>query len=391
MARTECDVLIVGGGPTGVAAAWSAAESGLSTIIVDARDGIVADMDRGRAVAIMAGTRDRLIDLDLWPALADVALPIHRVRIQASQSGHEHLYQAHDLGRSLLFHGIDYGTLRARIARKLRSTGLLRHFRRRRLAHLHLDAGWRRAGLDDGTEIRARLVIGADGRRSTVREAVGLTARRSEFPQTAVIFGVEGDLLEPGTVLERLTLEGPISVLPTGAGRFAVTWVDSTTAALRRRALPARDFLAEFAAALELPAAASARLATPVTLQRLGLSHADRYVAPRLVLVGDAAHGGHPVHAQGFNMAIGDVHELAMLWRVEGRGFAGAEALARFQRSRRMSNAARLGFTDVMNRLFEASNAPFAFMQGTMASSILAHATGTLPAVGRHDDDHLIG
>lgn len=352
---------------------------GLSTILVDARDGSTDAADEGRAVALLAGTRDRLIDLGLWELLASAVQPLERVRVQNAATGHEHLYRAHDLGRSALFHGIAYAALRHRLASGLAETPGVRHLRKRRLVALQLEAGWRHATLDDGREIHARLVVGADGRRSSVREAVGLSARRTDYPQSALIFAVQGRGLEPNTVLERMTPEGPVSVLPLRDDRFAVTWVDGTGATQRRRHLPAQDLLAELATALGLAGLEHLDLATPVTAQRLGLTHADRYVAPRLVLMGDAAHGAHPVHAQGFNMAIGDVHELAMLWRVEGRRYAGAETLARYQRNRRLANAARLGLTDVVNRLFGEATAPWAFLHGTVANAVVDHEAMPAP------------
>jgi 2-polyprenyl-6-methoxyphenol hydroxylase-like FAD-dependent oxidoreductase len=208
---------------------------------------------------------------------------------------------------------------------------------------------------------------------------VGLSARRTDYPQSALIFGVEGHGLEPNTVLERMTPEGPISVLPLGETRFAVTWVDTAGTTQRRRELSSDALLAELAGALGLDGLDGLRLATPLAVQRLGLTHADRYVAPRLVLMGDAAHGAHPVHAQGFNMAIGDVHELAMLWRVEGRRFASAETLARYQRNRRLANAARLGLTDVVNRLFGEATAPWAFLHGTVTNALADEQTIPAP------------
>lgn len=383
---THCDVLVVGGGTSGLAAALTAAACGLSAVVADGSRGEERKR-HGRAIALMASARDRLIDLDLWSAIAPVAWPIERVRVQDSIAGQEHLYQAPDSGRGVLFHGVEYAPLRARLDDRLREDDRVTRLRGRRVRSLYLDAGWRRAELDDGTVVRARLVIGADGRGSTVRETIGLTARRTEFAQTALAFIVEGDLIEATTVLERLTPEGPISVLPIGPERFAVAWVAATTTTQRRRGLGRRAFLQELATALDLSTIAEARLATPVHGYRLGLSHADRYVAPRLVLVGDAAHGSHPVHAQGLNMAVADVHELAMLWRVEGRRFASAEALARYQRNRRLANAARLGLTDVMNRLFQPSTAPFAFLQATDGGLPLERsAAGLHPAVDSEDE-----
>ncbi len=387
---THCDVLVVGGGPSGLAVAVTAAACGLSTVAVDGARGKEPKRD-GRAIALMGSARDRLIDLDLWPSLAPAALAIERVRVQDGVAGQERLYQAPDRGRGVLFHGVEYAALRARLSDRLGADHRVTRLSGRLVRSLHLDAGWRRVELDDGTVVRARLVIGADGRGSTVRQAIGLTARRTEFAQTALAFIVEGDLIEETTVLERLTDEGPISVLPVGPGRFAIAWVAATITTQRRRGLGRHAFMQELATALELPTVTEARLATPAHGYRLGLSHADRYVAPRLVLVGDAAHGSHPVHAQGFNMAIADVHELAMLWRVEGRRFASAEVLARYQRNRRLANAARLGLTDVMNRLFQPSTAPFAFLHASGGGLALDQGTARLHSPTDGEDEQLAG
>lgn len=394
MGSLACDLLVVGAGPAGVATAVVGARHGLRTVLIDPSGGAIRDDADGRAVALMPGSRDRFIDLDLWDSLEPYARPIGRVRIHDTSTGVEHVYRARDLGRNALAYSLALSDLRAGLTTSLDGCPSIERIDGRRLTALTLESGWRHARLDDGTAIAARLVVGADGRESTVREAVGLTARRSEFAQSALIFIVASAMLDDGTVVEQLRPEGPISLLPLRDARFAVTWIDGPAATQRRRRSSAEALLAELAAVLDMPALATAALASSITIQRLGVLQADRFVAPRLALVADAAHGAHPVHAQGFNLGIGDVHELATLWRVEGERFASAETLARFQRSRRLAGAQRMGATDVMNRLFSAANAPWAFARSNVARALVDSEAARLPTglpSGPTDDDRFAG
>ena len=366
------DVIIVGAGPAGLATATVAARQGFSTALIDPSTPHEEGAKDGRAVALMAGSRDRLIDLELWDALAERARPVQRVRIHDTATGVEHLYRARDLGRTALAYAMAFADLREGLEAALAAAGRVDHFHHHRLTGLSLEGGQRRVVLEDGTELLTRLVVGADGRESSVRETVGLTAKRSEFAQSAVVFAIEGDGLDHDTIVEQLRPAGPIALLPLQRRRFAVTWIDGPAQTQRRRRASGNDLLHELAGHLNYPGIGAMHVVTPVTAHRLGILQADRFVAPRLALVADAAHGAHPVHAQGFNLGIGDVHELAMLWRVEGERFANAETLARYQRSRRLSVAPRLGATDVMNRLFGAANAPWAFARGNVAQALVA-------------------
>jgi len=370
MAETRCDILIVGGGPAGAGLALVASSLGFAVVLVDAREGYSDSSDAGRAIALTGESRERLMQLGLWQHLSPAVHALDRVRVQNLVTGHEHLYQAQDLGLAALFYSVGYDALRQALATALAGTAGVNHLYNRRLVTLHLEAGWRRARLSDDSVIRARLVVAADGRDSSVRHAVGLGARTTDYPQAALIFALEGQAFEPTTVVERLGNDGAIALLPLQGDRVAVAWIDGINTTQRRRLLPHRDLLAELAQRSGVADIGRMRVVTPVVAQQLSLTHADRYVAPRLVLIGDAAHGAHPVHAQGFNLAVADLQELATLWRNDARRFAAAEVLALYQRNRRLASAARLGLTDVVNRLFDEASAPWAFLHGVPGAGI---------------------
>ncbi|MEO1091784.1 MAG: FAD-dependent monooxygenase [Pseudomonadota bacterium] len=369
MTGDSCDILVIGSGPAGLATAIVAARLGFDTVLVDEGCPNPVVDPRGQSVALMPSARDRLIDMELWDTLEPASVPIARVRVQDVATGMDHLYRAKDLDRAALAYAIDGRALWQGLDRAASDEPKLRR-RPGPLVDVDLHAGWRRGILRDGSVVDARLVVGADGRDSTVREAAALTARRSDLPELALVFQIRGTALENETIIEQLRANGPLSILPLGGDRFAVNWVDGPNQT-ERRLRGGATTLGELAEALSRPGVADMTLLGGLSTYRLGVLHADRYVAPRLVLVGEAAHGAQPVHAQGFNLAVGDVHELATLWRVEGPRFATQDVLARYQHVRRLASATRLGTTDVMNRLFTVGNAPWAFDRGSVSRTVL--------------------
>ncbi len=354
------DVVVVGGGPAGLAAACAYGRAGFATTLIDRRAAPEPARDETLVFAFTSATRDRLIDLGLWADVMEDVWPISGVNLQDAISCRAHVFRAR-CGRAGLLYSIGYGELRRRLTKLAASFPTVECIHGRRLAALPLDGTARRVVLDDGYALRTQLVIGADGRRSTVRELAGLSSRATDFAETALTFTVAGRSLAPDTAIERLTPNGPISIVPLGGCRFAVAWIDSTARSQRRRTSTPARLLAELAGALDLDSDHDLELVSKITAQKLSVANADRYVAPRLVLIGDAAHGGHPIPVQGAHMAVADVHELTTLRRVDRSRFASAETLACFQRSRRLANAARLGLVDVLNRMFPPSVAPLAF------------------------------
>ena len=164
--------------------------------------------------------------------------------------------------------------------------------------------------LDDGRELRAALLVGADGRGSVVRELARIGARRWRYPQTAITFALRLAQPHDGCVHELLRPAGPLALLPIGPELCSITWVESRAVADELLRLDPESLLLELQDRLEVDLAGAGLCGQPTGHPLSGLQ-AARYGAPRVALVGDAAHGLHPIHAQGFNLAVRDVAALA--------------------------------------------------------------------------------
>ncbi len=160
-----------------------------------------------------------------------------------------------------------------------------------------------------GRKLSCRLLVVADGANSAVRAMLGIDASRVDYGQTAIIGNVLPDVAPANRAFERFTDNGALALLPTKDRRAAFVWVLPTVEAARVHALPDGEVLARLQATfgyrLGRFAKIGGRAAYPLTLTR-----AARLTAPRAVLVGNAAHGLHPVAAQGFNLGMRDVAAL---------------------------------------------------------------------------------
>jgi 2-octaprenyl-6-methoxyphenol hydroxylase len=168
------------------------------------------------------------------------------------------------------------------------------------------------------------------------------------------------DRPDPGMVREWLRRGGPLATLPLPGGRTGITWVERAAEAGALAALGPEELLAAFAEATG-GVLGRAVIESGPSFYPLGAQHARSYVGPRVALVGDAAHGVHPIHAQGFNMGVADVGALVdSILAARGRGLdlGSGEALLPYARARRGDNTQRLWLTDGLVRLFTADLPP---------------------------------
>jgi 2-octaprenyl-6-methoxyphenol hydroxylase len=203
-----------------------------------------------------------------------------------------------------------------------------------------------------GTEqLSARLVVAADGADSLVRHAAGIEARVREYHQMALVVNVAADRPHDGTAYERFTSAGPLAVLPLRDGSFTLVWARAPADAQRLMQLEEAAFLRElqghFGWRVGRFVRAGRRAAYPLALTR-----AARTVAPRTVLIGNAAQALHPVAGQGFNLGLRDAAALAELLAAAAGDVGGAELLERFAHERAADRRGVIRFTDSLVRLF---------------------------------------
>ena len=367
------DVVIVGAGHAGLWLGSGLGRAGLAVRIVDPDPpDALDDASDGRTLALLGGSRRVAEGMGLWPALAPIAQPVTRVEVRDAASGSSVLYTPAELGVGTFAWGVENRPLRSALARDFLAVAASGAWVQGRVSGLRRSTDAISIGLDDGRSLVAALAIGADGRSSRLRDLLRIPLERHGYGQAAIALVVAHERPHGDTVRERLRPSGPLALLPLAGRRCGVTWVEAEADARRLARLPANELLAildrETGGVL-----GGLVLASPVAVWPLGAQHARRYVAPRVALVGDAAHGVHPIHAQGFNMGVADIGVLADLLagaRAQGRDPGDPGLLLAYERARWWDNERRLRLTDGLNRLFSNDIAPARALRGAMLRAL---------------------
>jgi 2-octaprenyl-6-methoxyphenol hydroxylase len=357
------DVIIVGGGPVGLcqALALTRFQRGLRVALLDRRPFSVPN-DK-RAFALSAGVRRVLEALGVWSALSAEATPIRAMKISDSGSG--------DISRPvfLTFEGdVAPGEPYAHmVPNRVLTAALLEAVK----DHADLIAPVEVTGytaepatatlsLKDGRVLRAPLIVAADGAMSALRQMAGIGVVSHDYRQSGIVTTIAHQLPHEGTAFEHFRPAGPFASLPLSGNRSSLVWTESTEEAARLKALPLEQ------AAVEIEAAMGSSLGK-VTVEEglqsfpLKLQLAREFVAPRLALIGDAAHVIHPLAGQGLNLGLKDVAALAEsvieAMRM-GLDHGSVDVLAGYQQWRRFDTALMAAVTDNLNRLFSNDMAP---------------------------------
>ena len=362
----ETEVLVIGGGMAGMTLGNALAGAGVATLVVDSSpaDELLDAAYDGRASAIAWGSAQVFKGIGLWPFLEADAGPILDIRVADGtlEQGPSMLflhYDHRDIGDEPFGYMIENRATRRGLFEQARTLEALELRSPARVASLERNASGIEAELEDGTRIRARLAVGAEGRVSPTRESAGISVSHLAYGQTAIVCTVAHECEHDGVAVEYFLPSGPFAMLPMTNRRMNIVWTERSDLAPGFMALDDAAFLAElrrrfgdWLGEIELT---GPRFAYPLSLQ-----HAARYTDRRLALIGDAAHGIHPIAGQGLNLGLRDVAALAeaiMDARRLGLDIGGADVLARYERWRRFDTVLLAGVTDALNRLF-SNNIP---------------------------------
>ncbi len=358
----ETDVLIVGGGLVGGPLACALAAAGVSATVVDAEDpktAVAPEFD-GRASAVALGPQRVLAAIGLWPAIAPYAAAIEQIRVSDGPSPLFVHYDHRALGDEPFGWIVENRAMRQAILQRMVALPALNLCAPARLVRLERQTDKVVAELADGTSISAALAVAADGRASPTRAAAGIGISRWDYRQTAIVCTVAHSRPHGGAAQERFLPSGPFAILPLPGNRSSVVWSEKSHLVPAIMAQDDESFRRElglrFGRFLGDIALEGPRFAYPLSIQ-----FADAYAAHRLVLVGDAAHGMHPVAGQGMNMGLRDVAALAEVLvdaKRLGIDLGNAAVLACYARWRRFDNMLMLGITDGLVRLFSNDIAP---------------------------------
>jgi 2-octaprenyl-6-methoxyphenol hydroxylase len=362
-----CEIAIVGGGMVGMTLALALAQAGFDIVVAEEGDGRAdkAETFDGRASAIAYGSRRLLAALGVWETMASEAAPIHDILVSdgALSRGASPLFLHFDrreIGREPLGHIVENRHTRRALAAAAQSHSNLRVLYGARAARLSETHTRRIVQLTDGRQISAALVVGADGRNSPVRQQAGIKTIGWRYTQTGIVATVAHARAHEGIAQEYFLPSGPFAILPLTGNRASLVWTERAALAPAVLALDERAFEAEVALRFG-PYLGPIQVTGPRWSYPLSLHLARDYVRPRLALIGDAAHGIHPIAGQGLNLGLRDAAALAQVLSDaarQGEDVGALSVLSRYERWRRFDTVTLAAATDLLNRLFSNDIAP---------------------------------
>lgn len=384
----DADVLIAGGGLVGQTLALALDQAGLSILVIDASkpsDTLAPAFD-GRAFAIAFASYRMWRALGLGDDLDQVAQPIEQIMVTDGRLG----AGARKGGASLLHLHFDRGELhdhdeplglmlearhvRMALDNAVKARPSIKMIQPMSVSAIERDPAGVTATLADGKKYRAPLLVGADGRRSFVRPALGIRTIGWDYPVTAIVATIQHEKPHDAVAHEFFLPNGPFAILPLKGERSNIVWAEPRAAADALLKMPEADFLAElrlrfgdFLGALKLE---GPRFGYPLSLQL-----AERMIDQRVALAGDSAHGIHPLAGQGLNLGLKDCAALAECV-ADGMGL-GLDAgdvsiLERYQRWRRFDNVTMALGMEFFDKLFSNDIAPVRAVRGLGLAAVNA-------------------
>ncbi|MDB9707870.1 FAD-dependent monooxygenase [Planktotalea frisia] len=362
--KIDSDLIIVGGGLNGPALALAAAQGGLSSTVIDALpvDDRKARGFDGRSYALALTSQRLLSAIGLWDGLADNAQPMLEIKVTDGRAGEGpspfflHFDHA-EIEEGPMGYLVEDRYLRRAFLDAMEAEPLITLRHQERVVAQDTSDG-ASVTLASGEVLKGRVLIGSDGRRSGTAERAKIKRTGWGYGQTALVCAIEHEKPHGGIAHQFFMPSGPLAILPLTGNRSSIVWSETEDNAKRINALEDADYLnalrpafGDFLGEIKL---AGARFTYP-----LNLTIANSFIGARLALIGDAAHGVHPIAGQGLNAGLRDVAALAevMIMAVRrGEDIASPLVLERYQQWRRFDTATLAVATDTFNRLFSNDN-----------------------------------
>lgn len=357
----DCDVLIVGGGLVGSALAAALADLPLRTVLVETQDPGRLEQPSfdSRVTALARGSQRILQGLGLWEALRRDAEPILSIHISERERFGAARIRAEEEGVPALGYTIENRCLGEALWGRVSAAAGCTVLAPARMQHFAADATGVTAHIQNGNsprksegaqggpqqaspgqdessliKVRAKLLVAADGARSSVRRALGIAMREDPYPQQAIIVNCATQAPHRGTAFERFMPSGPLAMLPLTRSRVGVVWSLPAEEAAGVAALPDEPFRCALQRAFGYRLGRIERVGERI-LHPLSRIRSDALGTDRVVLIGNAAVSLHPVAGQGYNLALRDVAALAEIVADAAReGWSSAASASIVQRYR---------------------------------------------------------
>ena len=361
----DTDIAIVGGGLNGPILALALAQAGISTTVIDALTTKVRKNPSfdGRSYAVALTSQRLLNNIGLWGDIKDNAQPMLEIKVSDGRAGE---------GPSPFFMHFDHAEiedgpmgymvqdryLRRTLLDAITSNPNITHLSDQTVVSQDAANGGITVTLASGKAITARALIGCDGRGSGTAQRAGIKRIGWGYGQTALVCAIEHEKPHGGIAHQFFMPAGPLAILPLTGNRSSIVWSETEANATAFNALSDEEYLTmlrprigDFLGKISL---AGARYSYP-----LALSMTDRLVADRVALVGDAAHGLHPIAGQGLNAGMRDIAALVQIIseaQKRGEDYGNLAVLKRYEEWRRFDNTALALTTDTFNKLFSNDN-----------------------------------
>lgn len=361
----DSDILIVGGGLSGPILALALAQTGQRVTVIDALTEKIrknAAFD-GRSYAV-ALTSQRLLDgIGVWDSITDNSQPILEIKVSDGRAGEGpspffmHFDHA-EIEEGPMGHMVQDRHIRRALLDAMAATDGITLLSGETVTAQQTAPGNMTITLASGKTLTGKVLIGADGRRSGTASRAGIKRTGWGYGQTALVCAIAHDDPHHGIAHQFFMPSGPLAILPLPGNISSIVWSETTETAAAFHALPDSEYLAmlrpRFGDFLGNISLAGQRYTYP-----LSLSLAQQLASDRLALIGDAAHGVHPIAGQGLNAGMRDIAALAeVITDATRRGEdpGSIAVLRRYEEWRRFDNTALAIATDGFNRLFSNDN-----------------------------------
>ncbi len=363
---TEYDVIIVGGGLAGLQMAICLGMHHMRICVVDKAsiDTVVHCPDDGRTCAIAYASANVFKHTGVWALVGDKVCPMHHIRIEDGDLVKGVSYFRMHYARQLvdgadLGYVVDNNTLRTCQYQRLQQLTTVTYMPNTTVKAFTTSAHMATVQLDTGDSITAKLVVGADGKFSKMRDMVGIKTTQWTYKQTAIVCTMDCEKPHNNTAVELFLPSGPFASLPLLHNRMSIVWSERSHLVDDILALPADDFNAQLQNRTgdwlgKVQVYGDNRWSYP-----LSLMHAHTYISDRFCLIADAAHSMHPIAGQGFNMGMRDIAALSEVVTQaynNGSDWGTHKVLKQYEQYRYADNTALVMICDGLTRLFSNNN-----------------------------------
>jgi 2-octaprenyl-6-methoxyphenol hydroxylase len=358
----DYDLVIVGGGIVGLTLAAALKDSGLNILLIEAKVTSAA-VAKGQAYAVHMLSARIFQGIGIWDKILPNIEKYNQVCLSDADYPDVVKFQTADLGTSELGYVAEHYALLEPLQQFVHNCANVTYLCPAEVIKTEnqLDIVKITIKINETTqEIRSKLLVAADGSKSPIREAAGIKTKGWKYWQSCIVAFVKPEQPHSNTAYEKFWSSGPFAILPLPGNRCRIVWTAPHQEAKALCALNDEEFLAELSKRYGQHGGKLELLGERFIFQ-VQLMQSDRYVLPRLALIGDSAHNCHPVGGQGLNLGIRDAAALAEIIHTASKNrqdIGNISILKQYEGWRKKENLAILGFTDLLDRVFSNNLLP---------------------------------